>query len=60
MNATLCYERENKNMKIVQQDTLANLELKSTIYDQVINAQKENVSNSYVKKKMKTIHVLQI
>lgn len=52
MDDTLCYEMEKGNLEIIQHGALANLDLKSTIYEQVKDSQKKNGGNFLHKEKV--------
>jgi hypothetical protein len=50
MDLSLCHEMEKLNIEIVQQGSLANITIESTIRDQIIIAQKESKGIGHIKK----------
>jgi hypothetical protein len=53
MGLTLCHELERLNIEIVQQGSLNNITVESTIKDQIIAAQKGNKGIGHIKEKVK-------
>jgi hypothetical protein len=49
----LCHEIEKLDIEIVQQGSLANITIESTIWDQIIAAQKENKGICHIKEKVR-------
>jgi hypothetical protein len=52
VDKTLCQEMEKLNIEIVQQGTLANITIESTIHSQIVAAQKENKGIAHIKKRV--------
>ena len=50
MDLTLCQEMEKLNVEVIQQGSLTNITIESTIWDQIIAAQKENKGMAHIKK----------
>jgi hypothetical protein len=53
MDLTLCHELERLNIEIVQQGSLNNITVESTIKDQIIAAQKSNKGIGHIKEKVR-------
>jgi hypothetical protein len=53
MDLTLCHELERLNIEIVQQGSLNNITVESTIKDQIIPAQKGNKGIGHIKEKVR-------
>jgi hypothetical protein len=52
LDISLCHEIEKLGIEIVQQGSLANITIESTIRDQIIAAQKENKGIGHIKEKL--------
>ena len=53
MDLTLCQEMEKLNIEIIQQGSLTNITVESTIRDQIIDAQKENKGIAHIKERVR-------
>ena len=53
MDLTLCQEMEKLNMEIIQQGSLTNITVESTIRDQIVAAQKENKGIAHIKERVR-------
>ena len=53
MDLTLCQEMEKLNMEIIQQGSLTNITIESTIRDQITTAQKENKGIAHIKERVR-------
>jgi hypothetical protein len=53
LDISLCHEIEKSGIKIVQQGSVANITVESTIRDQIIAAQKENKGIVHIKEKVR-------
>ena len=53
MGLTLCHEMEKLNVEVIQQGSLTNIMVETTIRDQVIAAQKENKGVAYIKERVR-------
>ena len=53
MDPTLCHEMEKLNIEIIQQGSLTNITVESTIRDQIIAAQKENKGIAHIKERVR-------
>ena len=53
MDLTLCQEMEKLNIEVIQQGSLTNIIVESTIRDQIIAAQKENKGIVHIKERVR-------
>jgi hypothetical protein len=53
LDISLCHEIEKLGIEIVQQGSLANITIESTIRDRIIAAQKENKGIDHIKEKVR-------
>ena len=53
MDLTLCHEMEKLKIEIIQQGSLTNIIVESTIRDQIIAAQKENKGITHIKERVR-------
>ena len=53
MGLTLCQEMEKLSIGVIQQGSLTNITIESTIRDQIIAAQKENKGIAHIKERVR-------
>jgi hypothetical protein len=53
LDISLCHEIEKLGLEIVEQGSLANITIESTLWDHIIAAQKENKGIGHIKEKVR-------